>query len=303
MATLPSGHSGYFSAPSHGLDPALFDAEHLKPAVREHLLKLLTDALQHDLKLTGWREWLTAWIAGSGVTYQWGGDRGATGDLDVLFGVDYKRFAALNPRFAGLPESDAANYVTSQLKEELWPRTANTSINGKHFEVTYFWNPGTGRDIRSINPYAAYDMSNDKWAVRPPSLPQDPRSLYSQEWFDAADRDTDAARSIVDLVRSGSNADRANGITRARTLFDALHQGRRAAFGEQGKGYGDWANFRWQRAKETGVVAGLNQILQSAHAAQEESDADLYGGTPEGPDVLLTRAMLSYQNPRYQGRA
>jgi len=82
-------------------------------------------------------------------------------------------------------------------------------------------------------------------------------------------------------------------------------------FPEPGQKRGDFSqsypgmfpNFRWQRAKETGVVAGLNQILQSAHAAQEESDADLYGGTPEGPDVLLTRAMLSYQNPRYQGRA
>jgi hypothetical protein len=44
-------------------------------------------------------------------------------------------------------------------------------------------------------------------------------------------------------------------------LFDSLHLGRKHAFSNQGEGYGDFYNFQWQSAKESGIVNALNEII------------------------------------------
>ena len=272
----------YFKAPSHGLDPHLFDAEKLKPVVGTAISYELGRELAKHLRLHGSSEWLSVWLAGSGVTYQWDGNT----DLDVLFGVDYPRFAAWNPEFDKLPEDEVASYVNSELREDLWPRTANMDLQGKEFEVTYYWNPGIGRDIRAINPYAAYDIKRDRWAVRPPSLPPDPRSLYPQEWHAAAEEDTKRAYAINTAYHQASEDLNGRSAAMARWLYDEIHHGRAAAFAAAGKGYSDFANFRWQSAKEHGLIDMLKGII--SHADRADTPAN----------VLLSRAMHQYNNGR-----
>lgn len=305
---LPPGHSSYFESPHGHLDPSLFDGDRLRPIVRERLLAMLEDGLQSALNMQGMDSWLHAWLAGSGITYQW---EGGEGDLDVLFGVDMTRFYLANPQYTGIPEDAAAEWVNGQLKKVVWPTTSHTRFDQRTYEVTFFWNPGTDDDIRNIKPYAAYDLRRDTWIVPPPDLPDDPGKLYPREWYEAAARDTKAAEQLANgYMRHKSTlasflpdqpqwvtADAA--LTRtgdaARALFDEIHLGRRAAFGPQGKGYGDFANFRWQLAKKTGVVRALRAITEEAKAADEAEEKRLYGGPIDGPDTILMRDMLRYR--------
>lgn len=305
---LPPGHSGFFSAPSDHLDPNLFDDIHLKTEIRMWLLGILGDGLARYLDLKGSDSWLHAWLAGSGITYQWSGDRG-NGDLDVLFGVDMLTFTRRNPEYSGLPESYVADRADSVLKRKLWPTTAHERFGSQEYEVTFFWNAGTGSDITRIHPYAAYDLGRDAWAVAPPVLPHDPRGLYPGEWYEAAGRDTDAAEQIARrhaslaarLASTALGSPQARNLivqiqnvrASARSLLDDIHLGRREAFGEQGRGYGDYHNFRWQRAKETGIVAGLSAIT-AADDGDTQATKHLLDVPLDGPETILTRDMLRY---------
>lgn len=293
------GGSGFFSAPSDSLDPSLFDGMHLHDGVREWLVLTLAHGLGQYLHLGGVNDWLHAWLAGSGITYQWHADRG-NGDLDVLFGVDMPGFVHYNPEYQGIPERDIANYSDSVLKQKLWPKTARTRFGQQEYEVTFFWAPGVGSRIEHIHPYAAYDLVSDAWVVTPPALPDDPRALYPQEWYDAAERDSKAASylstrhaSLSKVISStdpgatrwvNATAEIARVRQSAMSLFDEIHGGRQEAFGEQGHGYGDVHNFRWQASKQSGAVSALKAIISAGRQAAR----------PDGPGTILTRDILRY---------
>ena len=213
--------------------------------------------------------WLHAWIAGSGISYQWAGDRG-NGDLDVLFGIEIAAFMRYNPQFQSWDEATIAEWLNTLLKTTLWERDQRVGFGEGYYEVTYFYNSGTADDITAIHPYAAYDIIKDEWTVRPPQLPEDPRTLYPKLWFDATERDAaeaavvahrfDAHMSALHTARPGSAEWHSAGAAlnmltqQAQSLFTDIHTGRRAAFSQDGKGYGDYHNFRWQRGKELGTT-------------------------------------------------
>lgn len=303
--SMVGGASGYFSQPQAELDPALFDGDHLKPAVRDGLLYTLGQHLSAQYVIEA--HWAHVWLAGSGVTYQWAADRG-NGDLDVLFSIDVASFETVNPQFRGWSEVDVAAEVNAELKARLWPQTAHSVIGGKSFEVTFYWNPGTGSDIRNIHPYAAYDLVNDRWDVWPPQLPADPRTLYPETWYQQADADSRIANGWVQesadyaeqlqRLPSSSPAWHAAGshlnhiTSMARALFDDIHLGRHAAFTDQGRGYGDYANFRWQRGKQNGTVQALRAIAAVGDEARRLEEMDKYGAPIDPADVAARRAAL-----------
>ena len=142
--------------------PRLFDGDRLKSTVRNHIMDTIGNWFISQ-GFEGMSHWLHIWLAGSGITHQWG-----NGDLDVLFGVDMTKLASNNKRYRGLPESALAPAVNQQLKEAVWPSEAHVKFGGSTYEITYFWNPGTGTDITALRPYAAYDVVGSKWIVRPP---------------------------------------------------------------------------------------------------------------------------------------
>jgi hypothetical protein len=78
----------------------------------------------------------------------------------------------------------------------------------------------------------------------------------------------------------------------AQILWEDIHGGRHQAFQPGGHGYGDFHNFRWQRAKETGVVNSLRAIVGVRKSANEARDTEIYGGPISGADEALTRAAL-----------
>jgi len=285
--TLPSS---FFSQPSVGLDPDLFDGEDMKEDVRTGLLNLLYSDLEDDLGFEQPWNWTCAWLAGSGASYQWEADRG-NGDLDVLFGVDFPGFLVDNPHFPRLPEAEVARYTDKMLKARSWPKTRNVSIGGskKRYEITFYWNPGMGTDIRTIHAYAAYDLIMDRWDVKPPVLPKDPHTLYPSQWYEMTDRDYANVWAVQDMYYGRHPSDRVQGLNTARALWNDIHGGRQQAFGDTGLGYADWHNFRWQRAKESGAAEILRGILADAAPTEEEDTSN----------DIITRAALRYATDRY----
>jgi hypothetical protein len=295
------GESGYFSSPEDHLDPRLFDGERVKPDVRTWILNRL---------YTFWgdkyhrpRDWSTAWIAGSGVSYQWAAGRG-NGDLDVLIGIDYTEFFDANPRFQGMTAADLSAILNQEMHEGLWPSTANVDINGGTFEVTFYVNPNS-TDIRDIHPYAAYNLSDDEWTVRPPHGDD---FNHPKEYYDHADQEVNQAWSLVnrynDLASTAKgmnpgspgwhNAMRQTElvVSQAASMYDSIHLGRKQAFGPGGSGYGDYHNFRWQYHKKHGSAQALYGVAQAHRQAHEEYSASVYGGPLEGADIILRRAAL-----------
>ncbi|WP_188187561.1 hypothetical protein [Nonomuraea sp. SYSU D8015] len=272
---ITQGESGYFSTPRNDLDPNIFQGQKIRPEVRTHVLNTLYGFLsQHFHRPQAWSK---VWIAGSGVSYQWAAGRG-NGDLDCLFGVDWIAFRKHNPNYAGLGNSEAATLINTLLRDHLWPRTAHTRFGKQFYELTFYVNVNTGLDIRSIRPYAAYDLTTDTWSVRPPKLPSDPASLFPPAWKSAiATEARQAAQIVKRFHKAAVDAEQAQpnsgawtnaravmnlAEAQAAALFEDIHTGRRAAFSDQGAGYSDWANFRWQSHKKNGVVNALRAISQ-----------------------------------------
>jgi hypothetical protein len=295
------GESGYFSSPEDHLDPRLFEGDRVREDVRQWILKRL---------YTFWgdryhapQDWSTVWIAGSGISYQWAAGRG-NGDLDILIGVDYDDFWEANPRFQGLSEADLAAIFNQQFHEELWPDTSETNFHGGVFEVTFYVNPAS-TDIRNINPYAAYNLSDNTWTVRPPG---GDAFTHPPEFYRSADNEVAHASDLVSRFNKVAtelasyapaspgwhNATRQADLlaSQASTMYDSIHLGRKQAFGPGGSGYGDYYNFRWQRHKQAGTAQALHAVAAARQSAHEEFNGAMYGGALEGADVLLRRAVL-----------
>ncbi|GAA2321843.1 hypothetical protein GCM10010149_88660 [Nonomuraea roseoviolacea subsp. roseoviolacea] len=148
-----------------------------------------------------------------------------------------------------------------------------------------------------------------QWTIRPPELPADPRTLYPKDWWDAADREAEQARKIIARYNqareraasytTASSPGRVNAVTEMRlaasqasALFDEIHLGRRSAFAPGGQGYGDFANFRWQASKQSGIGPALAEIANTVRGAVAEASTALYGGPVDDAKTATTKALI-----------
>ena len=272
--------TSYFSKPETGLDPNLFSGDRIKSWVRNSILRLLIDHLVIQYAYP--EKWVHAWLAGSGVSYQWSAARDP-GDLDCLVGIDYPTFRRLNLDLAGLSDVEIASMFNEGFNQDLIPQTKNWH----GYELTYYVNPQS--DIRDINPYAAYDLTEDNWTVEPnPSI----AAPHSRAWEQQAKRDYDMAMEIVsrfqvalaDLKASPNDAYRINAerrlqlaVDQAIAFYEDIHEGRKEAFSRTGAGYYDFHNYRWQAGKKSGVIPALKAIKTYRDEAQKEMQLDVYG--------------------------
>lgn len=301
-AQIAVGESGYFSAPDSGLDPHLFIGEQLRGDVRLDIVQKLYAFL--GLHWHQPESWARAWLAGSGVSYQWSAARG-NGDLDCLIGVDWSKFRQCNHGYEGLVDHELTTMLNDELRDGLWPRTALTRFHGQAYELTYYINENA-QDIRNIHPYAAYDLISGTWTVRPPKLPADPSTLYPKAWGQEIGREAQRASDIITRYHKAKDKaaaipvhtgawTNAMALTRvaaeqATAMYDDIHHGRREAFTEFGSGYGDWHNFRWQSHKANGIVPALRKIAEEHQAVDEQHQRQLYGRVLTDPEHDLIRA-------------
>lgn len=289
--------TSYFSSLESSLDPKLFEGMHLKKWVRNSLLRLLYDFLKEVYRHP--ELWAHTWIAGSGVSYQWSASR-HPGDLDVLIGVDYVQFRKANPEYMGLSDVEISKMLNEDFRTGLQPDTEDW--NG--YEVTFYSNPGA-KDIRSINPYAAYDLTHDEWTVVPPKE----GAKENPTWDVAAQRDLSMTSDIVmryskamtdmqaapnDVARRNAETRLHAALTQGDALYNEIHEGRKLAFRSTGGGYADFHNYRWQAGKKYGTVPALRKMSEYWSAYKTQQAEETYG--VELPDIqTLIRRAATYR--------
>lgn len=308
LGTTP-GASSFFSNPSAELDPHLFIGDKLQQHTRQWILRTLYEFWAPRYHSP--QSWSRVWIAGSGITYQWNAARavGEPGDLDILIGVDFPTFWQYNPSFHGIGEAAQSEYFNDEFRSVLDLQTDHTDLAGQTYEVTFYVNPGA-TDIRDINPYAAYDVTNDTWTVRPPDLtPEwDPMRELPAAWWDDFSRDgmqTSNLRGQFNALASGIRmvhpdnprwinyaTELHNVIGQGAKLFDEIHTKRHESFKPDGGGYTGYSNVRWQAGKQGGYLHTLHTLKDlwtSAHANRVVDDC---GRVPLDTAHALTIAAL-----------
>jgi hypothetical protein len=296
MYTLGAPHStSYFSAPEKTLDPQLFDGRTLKGWVRNGIHEILFDFLKHEYRHA--ELWAHPWLAGSGVSYQWSASR-HPGDLDCLIGLDYVQFRKANPEYAYMGDNDVSQMMNELFKSALQPKTEDWH----GYELTFYVNPGA-TDIRTINPYAAYDLKYDEWTVPPDPTQEAP--THHTEWDTVAGNDAKMAQTIYtrytqaldDLKLARDPATRRNAEVRKDAaasqgvaMWDEIHHNRRLAFTMEGAGYYDFNNYRWQAAKRSGAHEILRGIKNDVTAEQEAEQPSVYGTDLPDANTLIRRA-------------
>lgn len=296
------GTSGFWGKPVQGFDPRLIDGDKVRPDVREEVLKTLYDfwsRLYNDPAA-----WSTVWIAGSALSHQYGEHQQP--DLDVLIGVDYPKFYAANPEFKGISVQALSERFNDEFRTYLHPQTEN--FMGE-FEATFYVNAGA-TDIRAINPYAAYNLTDDEWTVTPVEVPDDwnPQSYFPAAWWKSINGEIDMSNTLVQQYDAAvaqakkaplGSISQSTAIVQMRSLsdrianlFSDIHSKRKRAFSPEGKGYFDYYNLRWQAHKRAGTVKALNQIAKVREAAHDYEQRSLYGAPIADPETAIVKAQL-----------
>jgi hypothetical protein len=290
---LHGGSTSYFSTPEQELDPMLFSNTTLKGWVRNGILHMLFDFLNEQYRHPDL--WCHVWIAGSGVSYQWAAQRDP-GDLDVLIGVNYVSFRRAHPEYAGLTDTEISKMLNEDFREYLQPSTENWH----GFEVTFYVNPGA-TDIKTINPYAAYDLTHNEWTVFPSKTgaPQNPEweQRAQKDWAMTSDIVTRYSKALTDLQNAPNDPTRRNAEFRLQQamqqgslMFEDIHRNRRIAFSQSGQGYYDYHNYRWQAGKKSGVIPALRQMYDYLRSAKEQEALETYGVELPDTQTLIRRA-------------
>lgn len=103
------------------------------------------------------------------------------------------------------------------------------------FSLTWYVNPNS-YDIRRLKPYAAYDVTDDTWAVHPLQVPKDwsARSLPESYWS--------YAETLLAEINAIGELPPEERHRMAANLWEELHTHRRDAFSPEGKGLFDLSN-------------------------------------------------------------
>jgi len=294
--TVEPSETSYFSNPQAGLDPRLFRDNQMVGSVRDGILRILFEHLRNNYYNP--EAYVHAWIAGSGVSFQWAANR-SPADLDCLVGVDYIRFRQSNTKYAGFSDKEIADMFNENFREDLHPKTEE--FMGA-FELTFYVNVQT--DIRNIKPYAAYSLTDDDWTVEPQNL----TVTVGRDWERKVTRDENMAVEILtrysealskigtattDAARRNAEAALKLSIEQGAALFEDIHHGRNAAFSQSGQGYLDYSNYRWQAGKSSGVVQALKQLKDLSKKTRQEFESQTYGMELPDARVLIRRAISS----------
>lgn len=209
------------------LDPNLFTKEQrVKPAFRRAIMERLSTVLSPFYP--EWKEWSRVNFAGSGATYWWDRDNN---DVDILIGIDYKALVKAMPVFEGDSPAQIAKHVNQEFHDKF--NTEHFGFGDTFYNITAYNNPNSW-NIKDIHPYAAYDLTRDKWIVHPPEVHETPHELPDSE-FSVDEQIANHARMILTLP-----VDRRKVM--AKELWAFVHEDRTNAFSPRGNGVFDHRN-------------------------------------------------------------
>jgi hypothetical protein len=254
--------------PTFGLDHRLFDGDQLKPDVTHYVLSTL-DGFWRPRYGAGWRRWARVYLAGSEASEWTSATQEGNNDFDVLIGVHYARAREDVPAFLALSPEQITDRLNAEFRTGLMPYTSGEhpvmiTIEGQPegpFDNTFYVNPNSW-DIRDIKPYAAYDITNHEWAVKPPHLPDWDVSKFPEghalvEMGEAYERLIQAIFDLPEPYRT----------QQGNALWTYLHTDRSRAFGPNGEGWYDPGNVIEKWLDQDGMWKDLWDIH---HRADED---------------------------------
>jgi hypothetical protein len=223
--------------PTYGLDHRLFTKdEQLKPEVRQALLGRLQGVLEPVLG-PAWDVVTRVYLAGSQASKWTSPELVGNGDLDVLIGVAYSYARRESMQLADLTDTEIDRHLNTILQQRF-------NAPGWHppfdpdgtYDLTGYVNHNA-LDIRVIKPYAAYDLTRDDWAVKPPDMPD-----WSPEQFPQGSAVFQEARGLISQVRAILRLPEPFRTQEAGRIWDYIHGGRVQDFSETGLGWQGTAN-------------------------------------------------------------
>jgi hypothetical protein len=227
---------GIFSATKGILEPSLWtQGQHLRPRVKKVVMGRLDQAVGGVYP--DWRDWCRNYIAGGAASYWWNpGNR----DLDLLVGVNYRKFRKAHPDDADLTDDQISAKITGLFRRSYNDEHYLAPWDGHEWHVTAYSNPASW-NIRDIKPYSAYLVDTDRWVVKPPQVSSEwgPGSFDESLWDQA-----EAYLALVDAI--GQIKDPVDRARRGAMLYEQLHDDRRHAFSAQGQGWKDPSNALWK---------------------------------------------------------
>ncbi|MGN6635999.1 MAG: GNAT family N-acetyltransferase, partial [Oryzihumus sp.] len=304
-----SPSSGVFG-PTTGHDPKLFDGDELRPEVRRDVMERLDRALRVDTGLVGsdWQDWTKVYLAG-GSASEWAGERpnDAARDLDILIGVSYHEARRGSGAFQDMDSSQIDTAFNSALRAAFNDPDWHPSFGGT-WQLTGYVNPDA-YDITKIKPYAAYNVTDMKWAVKPPHLPEHTLDDFDPAILAMARAMATEARAILRMPEPARTHE-------ARALWERLHSDRRRAFSDEGEGWQDPGNLvekylayapgkLLERIKNLALAIPLTAAKTATLTLYRgEGDHDRPSYYPKtGPDANLTGAWWTSDLEKARGYA
>jgi hypothetical protein len=244
--TLPV--EGMFSPGQDTLDPRIFDGDRMRTELRLAVLSLL-DGFWTP-KYGDWRKWARVYLAGSGASHWWDSDV----DLDILIGINKEALDQARPQNVGVSEEDVCGHLNVEFNRDL----ETTTLEWHGFKTQFHCNPGSW-NIQDINPYAAYDITNNEWAQKPPVLPPDwgPHA-FPDFWWDEVNTTADQIETM--LLHGEVPFDQ---VEEGAAFFDKLYSERQRAYSLWGNGWVDYGNFQYQVLSQWGVLQPLYRAKQA----------------------------------------
>jgi 2'-5' RNA ligase/8-oxo-dGTP pyrophosphatase MutT (NUDIX family) len=230
---LPSGR--YWGPNSAQNDQRLFEGDHLRPEIRSDVLDRVGGVLRPHYK--DWAKWARVYFAGSEAA-RW---QPFNGDFDILIGIDWPEFHKANPGWEGYPDAGIAAGMTDHFWMEPEGNVKDywfTLQDGRKvgpFDRTFFVNPKAW-DIRELHPYAAYNVTDDDWAVHPLEVPADWDATHLPESY------WTYAESLLHEIRAIGQLPEEERHRMASNLWDQIHTHRSDAFTDGGHGLFDLSN-------------------------------------------------------------
>jgi hypothetical protein len=255
--------------PTYGLDVRLFDADKLKEPIRADLMRKWHEFCD-TFGLQDPDTWSIVYFSGSEASEWTSPERKGNNDFDILVGVDVGRFAQNenNVRHAErmgwplTPEGIAAG-ITDKLKATLVDPAYVLPGAPEHerhdtWDQTWYVNPNSFH-IADIKPYAAYDVTHDEWAVRPPHLPD-----WSLASFPEGPSLVDYCEGMEEMVRAVLKMPEPYRHQEGFALWHFVHDTRSNAFGPQGEGWYDVPNVVEKWLDQKGLMQPLWQVMHEA---------------------------------------
>jgi ADP-ribose pyrophosphatase YjhB (NUDIX family) len=260
--------------PTYGLDHRLFNGEVIRPEVRKAVMDRLDEVFRVTSGLLDWSSYMRVYLAGSEASEWTSPTLEGNNDFDTLIGVDYDQARAhRDDNFLTMTDGEIDDVLNDILRQFYNDEDWQAPFGGV-WHLTGYVNPDA-YDIRDIKPYAAYDLSDSRWAVKPPHLPS-----WGPESFPEGPALWHEASAVADYIESILELPEPYRTQQGGALYDHLHSDRHRAFGPNGEGWYDPGNVIEKYLDQLGLWAKLLHLKKNAeHGAYDPGEQPMLEAT------------------------